>query len=405
MTTTFSNIFSTEDVNYLNQSPEVIEAKAKLEKLGVVYFTIPLTETIRNSLVTKFGLDLSNITHLPMRWIKGDTSPHIDVGPANFQNTYLAYINDNPGEFIIDNESYPITANTGFVFNEGLSHKTQNTGTEPRLLLGPMNERAESVGQMTTIFYYNNYDDYQVQNGNELGFQQNTWIIGDTANIIGSGIGNYTTWRIAYVYGGNIPTGVYSNGFDLSTLGFGSYTFYLYPAAPCFLEGTTVLCQVEGEEKYIPIETITKETLVKTSRDGYKKVHLIGNGDFANPGNDERVEDRLYKCSPSNYPELKEDLYITGCHSILEYTITDVQREHLTKRLGELYITDNKYRLLAYLDERAEPWNSDGLYKIWHIALENKDERKNYGIYVNGGLLVESCSINYLKFKSNMKIA
>jgi hypothetical protein len=38
-----------------------------------------------------FGLDLSNVSEIPMRWIKGDTSPHIDVGTSNFENTYLAY--------------------------------------------------------------------------------------------------------------------------------------------------------------------------------------------------------------------------------------------------------------------------------------------------------------------------
>ena len=59
---------------------------------------------------------------------------------------------------------------------------------------------------------------------------------------------------------------------------------------------------------------------------------------------------------------------------------------------------------MACVDERAEPWNSEGLYNIWHIALENADEKMNYGIYVNGGLLVETCSINILKNHSNLKI-
>jgi hypothetical protein len=57
---------------------------------------------------------------------------------------------------------------------------------------------------------------------------------------------------------------------------------------------------------------------------------------------------------------------------------------------------------MAHIDERAEPWNAEGEYTIWHVALEHADERMNYGVYVNGGLLVESCSINFLKNKSNM---
>jgi hypothetical protein len=42
--------------------------------------------------------------------------------------------------------------------------------------------------------------------------------------------------------------------------------------------------------------------LVKTSRDGYKKVVAIGKGVLENPDNDERTENRLYKCTPANYP-------------------------------------------------------------------------------------------------------
>ena len=170
------------------------------------------------------------------------------------------------------------------------------------------------------------------------------------------------------------------------------------------MEGSTVLCQVDGIETYVAVENLKKGTLVKTSLDGYKSVVLIGKGTIENPGDNERTENRLYKCSPSKYPQLKDDLYITGCHSILEFPITDKQKEDTIKHLGKLFVTDKKYRLMACVDERAEPWNSKGTYKIWHFALENQDEKMNYGVYVNGGLLVESCSIYFLKNKSNMTI-
>jgi hypothetical protein len=59
---------------------------------------------------------------------------------------------------------------------------------------------------------------------------------------------------------------------------------------------------------------------------------------------------------------------------------------------------------MAFLDERAEPWISKGEYTIWHFALENTDLNMNYGVYANGGLLVETSFINFLKKKSNMEI-
>ena len=177
----------------------------------------------------------------------------------------------------------------------------------------------------------------------------------------------------------------------------------MYLAAPCFLEGSKILCQVDGVEKDVAVEDLKAGTLVKTSLNGYKAVVLIGKGSIQNSGNDERTETRLYKCSPSKYPELNADLYITGCHSILESTITDKQKEDTIKHLGRVFITDKKYRLMACIDERAEPWNSEGVYPIWHFALENPDDGMNYGVYANG-LLVETCSIRALKNKSNMTL-
>lgn len=156
MTSIYEDVFSNEDLQYLNNLPEVLAAKTSLgsRPSGMVYFSVPITNEIRATLQTRFGLHLPVGSSIPMRWIKGDTAPHVDTGASDFQNTYLLYLNDSPGEIVIDSTSYPIHANTGFVFNEGLSHKTQSTGTVPRLMLGPMNELAEPVGA-ASIYYYN----------------------------------------------------------------------------------------------------------------------------------------------------------------------------------------------------------------------------------------------------------
>jgi hypothetical protein len=269
-----------------------------------------------------------------------------------------------------------------------------------------MNELAEPVGGTSPIYYYNDYATAHsdgvlgVGGPNAIADTLTNYILG---NITNGSIGSYTAWRIAYMGGSPPPTSVYNNGYDVGSII--TATMYLYPATPCFLEGTKVLCSVGGTDTYIPIETVKPGDLVKTSRDGYKKVELIGSGTIRNPGDSERTQDRLYKCSPEKYPELTEDLYVTGDHSILVDNISDVQREKTVKQSGRVFVTDKKYRLCAYLDERAEPWNSEGSYTIWHLALENSDPKMNYGIYVNGGLLVESCCIFALKNKSNMTLA
>jgi hypothetical protein len=388
------SVLSAADIEYINALPEVIAAKKRLDKLnsGKIYFNIELTESIRNSISERFNVNLTNISRIPMRWIKGDTEPHIDRAPTNFDNTYLVYLNDSQGEFVLEDTSYPISENTGFIFNEGLSHSTHNTGSIPRLLLGPMNELAQPVGISVTYYYPSEAD--ALANTNELA-QYGSYNIILTAG--------FTYWRIASNSTGISPQNVvYAVGDIL--IGTGSELYYLYPSAPCFLDGTTILCQVNGEEKYIPVEDMTNGTLVKTSRDGFKKVVAIGKGVLENPDNDERTENRLYKCTPTKYPELTENLYITGCHSILVNTITDKQKEDTIKHLGKIFITDKKFRLIACVDERAEPWNSSGCYTIWHFALENDDSGMNYGVYANGGLLVETCAIRTLKTKSNMTL-
>jgi hypothetical protein len=143
---------------------------------------------------------------------------------------------------------------------------------------------------------------------------------------------------------------------------------------------------------------------VKTSLDGYKKVELIGKSDFQNPTGEERLEERLYKCSPVAYPELTEDLVITGCHSLLVKELTEEQRAATIKIHGRVFVTDKKYRLMACLDERAVPLDSAGRHTIWHLALENEDVKMNYGVFANGGLLVETCSINFLRTRCNMEL-
>ena len=759
---------SPEDLDYIQSIPDVLLAKEKLavfENNGSVYFKITLTEGLKSTLSTRLGLDLSSVTEIPMRWIKGDTVRHADQGESDFTNTYLVYLTDSSGEFVLDDMAFPIQKNQGFVFSEGILHETMNTGSMPRLLLGPMNEFAQPVGfsvALQSIYYYSSQSgaeavdisDNTAMLDNSLGISS-TYTVGDrdavfkeivciasdnsgnlfvgmnnspcirkiTPNgvvstfagnkdiggfadgpttdalfqsIFGIAVhpdgsiyvsdsgnhrirkidtsGNVTTvagngnteggggagtiqsigsatfnipqgitldslgniivcdcgnssirviefssglvktiaggnpygysdgpasissfrfltdvnisadglfiyvadpnncairrisLSVANTYDLNLPSevvtvgglggeadaiyqgyvdgfypdsryslpisiaihpdsssgnqilvadtgntrlrliqdpivsapksftiaGIGTSGFtdgiglnaafnglkyltfdpsgnliiadyyrirkisaatvttvaggDVSTLyglaGYGykdtnvalptnnwkiassstgsssqvviwtngqtldaSGTYFLYPmpsGSVCFLEGTTVLCFLEGKEQYVPVEKLTKGTLVRTLRDGYKKVELIAKEEMSNPGTDERIEQRLYKCSTSRYPELTSDLYLTGCHSILVDTITDNERAQLIKHLDRIFVTDKKYRLIACVDERAEPWNSEGTYTVWHFALEHENIKMNYGVFVNGGLLVESCSKHVLTNKSNM---
>jgi hypothetical protein len=198
MSGSIQNIFTASDLEYLNNLPEVLEAKALLNNRKVAHFSITLPESIRSTLQERLNLDLSTVSKIPLRWIKGDTPSHIDTGASPFEHTYLVYINDSEGSFVLGNESYPIEANTAFVFSEGIHHKTEGTGLEPRLLIGPMNEMAEPVGGTTTSIYYF-ATKYDADNAT-VSIAYNTipnYLVGD----ISSGtIGTITSWRISTVF-------------------------------------------------------------------------------------------------------------------------------------------------------------------------------------------------------------
>jgi hypothetical protein len=207
---------------------------------------------------------------------------------------------------------------------------------------------------------------------------------------------NYNSYNInTFAMTNNSGANPISASINAST-GILSYTL---AGAPCFLEGTKILCLKNNVEQYRPIETLRKGDLVKTIYNGYVPIYMIGTTSLYNPGNDYRVVNRLYKCPKENYPSLFEDLYITGCHSILVPSMTDDQWENTKAVNRNVFVTDNHFRLIACADEKALPLNKEGFMNIYHIGLEHHDYYMNYGIYANG-LLVESCSIDCLIYSS-----
>jgi hypothetical protein len=188
-------------------------------------------------------------------------------------------------------------------------------------------------------------------------------------------------------------------------ISFSSYTPPPPPTPPrvvCFKEDSKILCLIDNVETYVPVQDIRKGVLVKTSKNGFKAVEAIGTSQTSN-SEETPVKDRLFICSNDKYPEVFEDLYVTGSHSILVDELTEVQREKIIQLVRRIFVTDNKYRLMACIDERAKLFNEVGRFNIYHLALENENKLMNYGIYANG-LLVETCSINFLTNKSTMKL-
>ena len=180
-----------------------------------------------------------------------------------------------------------------------------------------------------------------------------------------------------------------------------TYLFFFDPFA-CLLEGTKILTN----NGYKDISDLRRGDLIKTLLQGYKSVDCIGLRQiFHTPSNiNNRVKDQLYVCSQANYADVFEDLVLTGCHSILvDDFVSREEKEKTVETNGDTYVTEKKYRLPACVDSRACIFQKEGHYNIYHIVLENEDVCKNYGIFANG-LLVESCSKEFMEKFSNMRI-
>jgi hypothetical protein len=168
----------------------------------------------------------------------------------------------------------------------------------------------------------------------------------------------------------------------------------------CFKEGSQILT----DTGYRPVEDLRKGDLVKTCIHGYKPIEMIAKKMVLHVKSEERIKDQLYTCSPDKYPELTEDLVLTGCHSILVDNFSSKeQRDKTIEVNGDTYVTDKKYRLPACVDSRTTVYEKAGAHMIYHFALENEDYYMNYGVYANG-LLVETTSRRYLKELSDMTL-
>ena len=232
----------------------------------------------------------------------------------------------------------------------------------------------------------------------------NVWIIGQdyessTKKCIIFSSNNGTNWT-------NCATDPFGTSATATVRAIAYSVTYEGPIYPCFLEGTKILHfnTDSYQDEYIPIQQLRKGDLIATAESGYKCIHSIGYKTIYKPKTDNNPSNRLYKFSKKNCPKVFKPLYITGEHCTLHRKIPEEKRSQITKHMRDVYITEEFYRVPAFMDDRAEPYDGeDKPETIWHFALENDNVSYNYGVYANG-LLVESCAIESLEIKSGMNL-
>jgi len=167
----------------------------------------------------------------------------------------------------------------------------------------------------------------------------------------------------------------------------------------CFKKGTQILCWIDNKDTYVSIQNIEEGTLVKTYKRGniygYKPVKYILKGILE--CSMKHSLNNLYKLSKKKDFRLIDDLYITGNHCLLKDKLTKKENNNMnslfayTKEMNIQYEKkiEDKYKLIAYYDDRMEECCQEGTEIIYHIVLEYSKKGKNAAIFANG-ILVES---------------
>jgi len=152
----------------------------------------------------------------------------------------------------------------------------------------------------------------------------------------------------------------------------------------CYEKNTLILVLENEVELYKKICELKVGDTVKTYKHGYKNIKLIDSFHY-NPSYTKRNKRLLYKM-------IGYDVIVTGKHGILVDELTE-QEIFNTKMSGTTirYIDDKKV-LPACASDKFEKVIDDKDFELWHFVLENDDINKCYGIYINDGILSESCS-------------
>lgn len=266
------------------------------------------------------------------------------------------------------------------------------------------------TGIPSVINNYKGFNGYEYYNMFYDNAYDPSWLQFDNNGIAINSMSKYPQYNKFNLWAANVGDETLNNIGIVGNYFLTNVTFTIIPTVnpkpinPCFLEGSKILCLKDNSEVYLPIESLNKGDLVKTLLNNYVPIKAIGSSVIKyDPSIELHQKDKLFLLSKDSYPELFEDLVLTGAHSILVDEITEEQRNKIIKNFGKIYETDDKYRLMACVDDKTSEYNYKSDQTIWHLALENDNKYHNYGIYANG-LLVESVSIRYMLELSNMVI-
>ncbi len=157
-----------------------------------------------------------------------------------------------------------------------------------------------------------------------------------------------------------------------------------YTSSPLCYEANTLILVLENEEEvYKKVSELKVGDLVKTYKQGYKKINLLRSFTYK-PLNKNNELNLLYK-------HKENGVILTAGHSILVDELTEEEKLNNKKYRFNQTIEDKKL-LLACSSDKFEKIDDDQEYDLYHFSLESDEPKSHFGVYINDSLLSESCS-------------
>lgn len=165
----------------------------------------------------------------------------------------------------------------------------------------------------------------------------------------------------------------------------------------CFIEGTNILCLINGNIREEKIENLNVGNIIKTSSGDFRKIKHIGFNIINFDINPEYIRVMRKDAYEQNIPN--KDLLTVSGHSFL-FQDLNYASESYTPNIYNNNIR-NCTKIMAsqcVLCEQAtvEDVKYNNIVKYYHFALESEYETEQFGIYSNG-MLSETMSIKYYK--------
>ena len=195
----------------------------------------------------------------------------------------------------------------------------------------------------------------------------------------------------------------------------------------CLAEGTKITIYNPDKKclDQVNVENLKEGDEVLTYKHGLVKVFSMVEDQFMHIKNPSFIHDEpedlqewtralkiknqnLYRIPKDSVPELQDDLYLTGGHSLLQPVLSKRQKREMNKVdwPEDYYKVDGLYKLLAHMHDHAEIVTKKKC-KVYNIILEQDDltdMHKNYAIIANG-VMVESCNMQqYVNMKEKQEL-